>query len=1116
MSFTHLQIRSGYSLMNSTITIDKLVEQAKKLQFDALALTDESVLYGAIPFYKACKKAGIQPIIGMVIHVASTNIKEPCIVLAKNNTGYEQLIALSTKIQTKEEKTITKEELMEFTGGLIGILPVFGSSFAEPLLTPDFKKVEEMLNIWTAIFEENSFYLGVQDHGIGTEYRLNQMVKHYQDAYPCMAVAIQDVRYLDNTGIKAFSCFQTMAKGEKWKSQYIREEDRNKYLRSSTEMEQLFSDWPEVLLETKHIQEQCQVEIDFSTRKLPSYPVPDEEDSTSYLRRLCEEQLQQKYPIITDFVRKRFEKELKTIDSMGYSDYFLIVWDFIKYAKGKNIFVGPGRGSSAGSLIAYILDITEVDPLEHHLLFERFLNPERISMPDIDVDFSDHRRDEVIDYVRNKYGYDHVAQIITFGTFAPRSLIRELLKTLGIDSHDAAFILQYIPLQNRQSLRKIIGESSELKEAIRQSPSIKLLFSIAVKLEGLPRHISTHAAGVVISDEPLTNHVPLTIGTNETSLTQYAMDQLEAIGLLKFDFLGLRNLSVLEQIVNSIAQVENQSISLKDIPIDDKKTFQILQKGLTNGVFQLESQGMKQVLKNLKPTAFSDIVAVNALYRPGPMDFIPTYIKRKHGEEKTVYPHTDLQSILKETYGVLIYQEQIMQIAHQIAGFTLGEADILRRAVSKKKEELIQSQKEKFIHGCMANGYTKEIGEKLFAWIVRFSNYGFPKSHAVAYSKISYQLAYLKAHYPASFFAEVLSTIGNQQEKLLPYIKEMKSFQLQILPPSINHSFTNYTVENGNIRMGLLAIKGIGIQTIKEIIQTRKGIPFKGLFDFCLRIPNKILKRSLLETLIMAGAFDEIHANRASLLATIDKAIVQGELFKEFREQPSLFPEQMKAAEEYVNMEDFSPFKKLSDEKELLGMYVSEHPFKKVRPQLANKGYITLQETPKFIGNRQMKTIAIAQAIKKIRTKRGDPMAFLTIADETEEMDAVLFPDMYREINRWLREESVLDITGKIEQRNNQLQWIINKAEPVSKDELIQTYSSRLFIKWRKDVDEEKAAQFIRKIAKKYPGDATVLIYHERKQKTYQLKYVFLNPTDACLSELKSNFGDKAVVLMSK
>jgi DNA polymerase-3 subunit alpha len=778
--------------------------------------------------------------------------------------------------------------------------------------------------------------------------------------------------------------------------------------------------------------------------------------------------------------------------------------------------VGPGRGSSAGSIVAYLLGITAVDPIKYQLLFERFLNPERQTMPDIDIDFSDERRDEVIEYVRGKYGAAHVAQIITFGTFAARSIIRELIKTLEVSPEDARYILKELPIQQGNTITQMVQATPELSDYIKQSPKLRLLFSIAIRLEGIPRHISTHAAGVVISESPLIEHVPLTTGNGETALTQYAMNDLEAVGLLKMDFLGLKNLSLLERVTKSIRSTVDRHFSLENIPVNDEKTFAMLREGRANGVFQLESQGMQRVLKELKPTSFEDIVAVNALYRPGPMDFIPNYIDRKHGKEALQYPHPDLRPILEKTFGVLVYQEQIMQIAKEIAGYSLGKADILRRAVSKKNQQVMAEEKDAFIQGCLDNGYDKKVAAEIFSWVVRFSNYGFPRSHAVAYSMISYQLSYLKAHYPANFFAEILSAARNQQDKINLYIKEMTESNMTLLPPSINQSYGKYTVEGQHVRMGLHSIKGIGRDTLFEIIHARKDGLYRNLFDFCLRVSNKVVKRGTIESLILAGAFDSLQPNRASLLASIDQAMEQGDLFKEFSDQSSLFHNQIELEENYVDIEDFTIMKKLQDEKELLGMYISSHPLKNYRELLRRNGYISISDTELLIGKKNINGAVIIQEIKQIRTKRGEQMAFLTLADENMTMDAVLFPDLYREVKRWLEADMLVFVNGKIEKRNNKMQWVIAALKPFAEEELRQNPERTIFIKSTSETNAT-ALRSILSVASQYPGDIPIILYDEEKKQSYKLASdYFLHPSGEALQQLYRFFGKENVVMQKR
>ncbi|HLR40535.1 MAG TPA: DNA polymerase III subunit alpha [Virgibacillus sp.] len=1114
MSFTHLQVRSGFSLMNSTITIEKLVQKADELQFEALALTDEHVLNGAVPFYKACRKYGIKPIIGMVVNTMHEEQEmESCILLAKNNNGYQNLIELSTHIQMGKKGWVERETLSTFSADLLCILPTT-NRLAELLNITSHDGAAAYVHNWQAMFSQGDFYLGIQDHGLDSERRIHKSLKIFHQTQRVPVVAINDVRYIGAQDDIAYDCLQAMKQGNRWPLKITDPAIKQRHLRSTEEMNQLFGTfWPEVIEETNKINEKCNVSFDFESQWMPTYPVPDQTDAHTFLTEKCWRFVKEKYDVITKEISNRLDYELSVIASMQFSDYFLIVWDFVAYAKANNILVGPGRGSAAGSIVAYVLGITDVDPIKYGLLFERFLNPERVTMPDIDIDFSDHRRDEVIAYVRNKYGEDHVAQIITFGTYAARSVIRELIKTIDVDQQDAYFILNHIPAQAQKSIVEYVNEADELKQYIKQSEKLKILFTIATKLEGLPRHVSTHAAGVVISEKPLVEHVPLTIGTNETNLTQFSMNELEAIGLLKMDFLGLRNLTLLEKIIRSVKFSVNKTISLDKLPENDEKTLKLLQKGKTNGIFQLESNGMKQVLTNLKPTTFEDIVAVNALYRPGPMAYIPVYIDRKYNREKITYPHPDLMPILEKTYGVLIYQEQIMQIAHQIAGFTLGEADILRRAVSKKDQAVMDEQKEAFIHGCVQNGYERKVAKQMFAWIVKFSNYGFNRSHAVAYSKISYQLAYLKAHYPISFFAELLSSVANQPEKVVLYMKEAKELQLQTVPPSINKSYGKYSVERNAIRMGLLSIKGIGTQVVKEIIRVRNEKPFKNLFDFCLRISLKVVNRKSIELLIMAGAFDETHQNRASLLASIDPAMEQGELFREFNDQSSLFRDTIELQAAYVDVDDFSQMKKLADEKELLGIYVSNHPLKNYRDKLRTSGYVTMTGAQTLIGKNKVKSAAIIQSIKTIRTKRGDPMAFLTIGDETTDMEAVVFPELYRQQGRSLEEEMMVFITGKIEARNNGVQWLLSEINPFDETKLNANQKQRLFIKLTATSGEE-ALNWLRSLAAEYPGNTPIIIYHEESKQTYQLAgNYFLQPNQACMQALRNYFGEKRVVL---
>ncbi|WP_226036436.1 DNA polymerase III subunit alpha [Aquibacillus saliphilus] len=1112
MGFTHLQIRSGYSLLKSSVMIDKLVNRSKQLGFKSLALTDEQVMHGAVSFYKACQNNDIKPVLGMTVQLEDENKSaETCILLAENNQGYQNLLKLSTHIQLQEKSNIDKGDINLYLPGLILILPIYQPAIVKLVMNDREKALDHILG-WKNLVPGNNFYVGIENNP-QMEKSFMEIIKSFCEFQNIQATALGDVRYINSTDKEAYECLQVIREGAKWDTNK-QMPVKNQHLCSEQEMESFFAKlWPELVKESEKISERCNVELNLDERMIPSYPVPTGKTAYNYLENLCFNQLSSTYKVEKKSAEKRLNYELEIIKSMDFSDYFLIVWDFIQFSKKQNIMVGPGRGSAAGSIVAYLLGITNVDPIKYGLLFERFLNPERVTMPDIDIDFSDHRRDEVIQYVRDKYGAEHVAQIITFGTFAARSLLRELIKTMDIDQQDAAFILKEIPTQTSKNIVDSVKSSSALTDYVRQSSKLQELFKIAAKLEGLPRHISTHAAGVIISQKRLVEHVPLISSGNDIYLTQFAMKELEAIGLLKMDFLGLRNLTLLERIINSIKLTKNRIITIGDIPFNDQKTLSLLQKGKTNGVFQLESQGMQRVLTDLKPTDFEDVVAVNALYRPGPMDYIPVYVNRKHNREPITYPHQDLKPILEKTYGVLVYQEQIMQIASKMAGYTLGQADILRRAVSKKQSEVMHQQQNEFIQGCIKNGYNQSVAEEIFAWIVRFSNYGFNRSHAVAYSMISYQLAYLKTHYPAEFLAEILTSVSSQQEKVRLYMREAKEFNIKVLSPSLNKSFGKFTVENGDIRMGLLTIKGVGHQQLKEIIRIRKDGPFKHLFDFCLRVPLKMINRQVIESLILAGAFDETNLNRASLLATIDQAIEQGELFREFEDQPTFFQNDIELDASYVDTEPFSKMKQLAFEKELLGVYMSSHPLSEYRDKIRARGILGLSELKRNIGQNNMRTSAVIQGIKSIRTKRGDPMAFLTLGDESDEMEAVLFPELYRSVHRWLKEEALVFVKGKVEKRNERIQLLISELSPFEEEQLATSATSQLFVKIINDKDQEVLDK-IKQIANKFPGDTSVIIYHKQKQATYQLSSsYYIKPNQQCLREFYKLFGEKNVAL---
>lgn len=850
MAFVHLHIHSEYSLLKGVCRINELVAEAKAQQYKAIALTDMNVLYGVIPFYKACLKENIKPIIGMELHIIkqeSRDIKvNEVLLIAKNERGYENLLKLSTEANMEKFRVqgVEKETLFQHTEGLILILNFDRSDVVEQILYGKEEEGSHLLHEYETYFDD--VYVEIQAHS-KEEFAELQRVAEFAKKHRTPLVATNHVHFLKKNHHVVYNVVNAIREGES----LVESEQKalHYYLKNEQEMNQIFAKYEEAIANTEKIAESCEVRIQLGRQLLPKYPIPTNEDANTYLRKICEEGLKRRYEIVDEKIKNRLNYELSVIEKMNFANYFLIVWDFMKYAHENKLITGPGRGSAAGSLVAYVLQITDVDPIRYHLLFERFLNPERVTMPDIDIDFCDHRREEVIEYVVNKYGKDHVAQIVTFGTLAAKSAIRDVGRVLNIEPSFVDKIAKMIPSTPGVKLEEVLKENKQLNELANRSEEAKQLLSLAIMIEGLPRHTSIHAAGVVISDEPLTKYTPLQTGQMNIYHTQFSMEVLEEIGLLKMDFLGLRNLTLIEQIINFINQYEDETFQLDDIKENDEKTYRLLSQGETTGIFQLESEGMRRVLTHLKPTEFEDIVAVNALYRPGPMDFIPDFIERKHGKRKVTYPHPSLEPILKGTYGVIVYQEQIMQIAAKMAGFSLGEADLLRRAISKKNEAILEKERNHFIKGACENGYSVEEATNVYNMIVKFANYGFNRSHAVAYSMISYQLAYLKANYPFAFYASLLSSVIFHQEKLQQYIAEAKKFNIPILPPSINKSMSHFSIENRAIRFGFAPIRYLGQRASDEIIRSREAGPYTNILDFCKRINLKVVTKRAIESL---------------------------------------------------------------------------------------------------------------------------------------------------------------------------------------------------------------------------------------------------------------------------
>jgi DNA polymerase III subunit alpha len=1118
MSFVHLQVSSAYSLLSSTVSISSLVKKASKLGFQSLAITDKNVMYGVIPFYKACIEENIKPIIGLTIDVAlSGEDSAPLVLLAKDYAGYENLVKISSVVGTKTPGGIPMKWLKGYGKGLIAITPGLEGEIEQLLLQDQMEKAREAARTYQNIFGKENFFFSLQNHGLQKQQELRPLLHQLSKEMEVQTVATNNVQFLEKEDEFALECLLAIRDGVKLsEEERVRVESEEYFLKTNEEMVELFSDDVDALENTLSIAKKCNVTIPLHQQLLPKYPLPLHTDSSEVLKETCFKGLKDRVKTPSNDYFKRLQYELDIISRMGFNDYFLIVWDFMKYARERGILTGPGRGSAAGSLVAYVLRITDVDPIEHGLLFERFLNPERVTMPDIDIDFPDHRRDEVIEYVVKKYGKLHVAQIITFGTLAAKASLRDTARVFGLNTKEQEQLSKLIPSKPGISLEEAYKESEGLRRFVEASEPHEKIFRTALKLEGLPRHTSTHAAGVVISESPLVNLIPIQESGSGVYLTQYSMDILEEIGLLKMDFLGLRNLSILERIVQNVKKGTNGKFSLENISMEDDKTFQLLGKGSTNGIFQLESEGMKNVLMKLKPSTFEDIVAVNALYRPGPMENIPLYIKRKHGQETVSYPHPNLESILQKTYGVIVYQEQIMQIASEMAGFSLGEADLLRRAVGKKKKEILDEQRKHFIKGAQEKGYTLEIANGIYNLIVQFANYGFNRSHAVAYSMIAYQLAYLKAHYPEHFLASLLtSVIGNDVKGAL-YIRELAQHNIEILPPSINNSHFAFTVEGEKgIRYSLASIKGVGAAALREIFQARRKKPFSDLFDFCLRVSQKAVNRKTLEALIFSGAFDEFGEDRAVLLSSLDVAIEHVELVNPDEENHDLFDEEeaFLLKPKYVEAENLELATKLQYEKQVLGVYLSDHPSASYRALFrhANATFTAdLQgKSPKVIVG------GYITSLKTIRTKKGEVMAFLEISDESGEIEAVVFPSVYRKYMNKVGEGTIQLFEGKLEVRNGKLQLIVNVVASI--EELTAQFKNndrKLFLKIERSQDIQLIMTKVRKVIQKYKGDQPIIVYYELENKGFQLpSSLWINANGGALEELKSFLGEANVVL---
>ncbi|MCX6785336.1 MAG: DNA polymerase III subunit alpha [Candidatus Komeilibacteria bacterium] len=1037
--FVHLHNHSHYSLLDGLPKIPELVKKAKKFGMSAVALTDHGSMYGVIEFYQECKKAGIKPIIGMEAYLAPKSRhdkqgrldNEPfhLVLLAKNQQGYQNLLKLTTFAHLEGfyyKPRIDWQLLEQYHEGLIGLSACLQGQIPKAITNGDLNQARELVQKYQNLFGQDNFYLEVQYHpNIPQQQIINEQLAKFSEEFNIPVVATNDTHYLNPEDAEAqdlLLCIQTKKKQSDTDRLTMLGED---FSFSSPERMQAAFNWlPRALENTLKIAEDCNVKIELNKILLPHFAVPDGETPESYLTKLCALGLSKRYgQNITEEITDRLNYELSVISKTGFASYFLIVQDFVNWAKTNNIVVGPGRGSAAGSIVSYLTNITNIDPLKFNLLFERFLNPERISMPDIDLDFADTKRNEVIDYVTQKYGKNQVSQIITFGTMAARAAVRDVGRSLGLSYSYCDRLAKEIPMF--MTLDEALKKSPELKKIYEEDPQAKNLIEFSKKLEGVARHASTHACGVLITPDDLSNHVPLQYASSDdqTVVSQYSLHPIESLGLLKMDFLGLKNLTIIETALEIMEKTEGRKINIDQIPITDQKTFKLLQKGQTTGVFQLESSGMRRYLIQLEPSDIEDIIVMISLYRPGPMELIPDYISGKKGTRTVTYLHPKLKAILEKTYGIAVYQEQIMEIARELAGFSYAEADVLRKAVGKKIKSLLEEQEEKMIGGMIKNGVTKSVAKKIWEYILPFARYGFNRAHAASYAMISYQTAYLKANYPTQLMAALLTADQENTDRVALEIAECEKMGIAVLPPDINESYTIFTMvvseetkKEPRIRFGLRAIKNVGEHLTKAIIHERKqNGPFKTLEDFLLRIQDKDLNKKSLESLIKAGALDKL-GDRAAMLFNIEKLLKFGKKTNIEGNQSDLFAGSAINNVPVLKLEAAPPISKqvrLAWERELLGIYLSEHPLADFRHLLPADRHLTSQLGTMGSGS-CVKLAGIIQKLQRVITRTGKPMVFATLTDETGSVEVLVFPTVLeKNQNQWAEDQIIL-INGKL------------------------------------------------------------------------------------------------------
>jgi len=1146
--FVHLHNHSHYSLLDGACRIDDLIKGAVENNMSAVALTDHGVMFGAIEFYKKAEKAGIKPIIGMEAYIVTKgsrlekaaqateaggkrSVYDHIVLLAKNEQGYKNLIKLCTIGHIEGfyyRPRIDTEVLRKYREGLVGLSACAGGVVSSHLIAGRHRQAYEAGEIYKDILADD-FYIEIQNHGIEAEAVVRQKAPGLAKDLGLKLICTNDVHYRKQEHALAHNIMLLIPDASSTSTpdyMQLRYQTDQAYFKSTQEMLELFKEYPEAIASTLEVAEKCNLKLQLKSNHMPQFPIPPESGVSTleeYLDKLAREGFARRYPNPDEALLQRLEHELQVIKKMGYPGYFLVVQDFIAAARRMGVTVGPGRGSAAGSVVSYALGITNVDPVKYDLLFERFLNPDRISMPDIDVDFSDDKRDRVIEYVRQKYGQDSVSQIITFGTLSSRAVLKDVGRVLGLPLSTTESITKQIPVElgKVRPLADAIDTLPELKWVKESTdPKIKTLVDVSLVLEGMNRNAGMHAAGVVIAPGNIGDYAPLYKTPTTEVMTQYNMKDLEAVGLLKMDFLGLRTLSVLDTALILIQQDHGVHIDLDALPENDAKTFEMFARGDTGGVFQFESSGMRDWLRKLKPTCISDLVAMNALYRPGPMEMIGDFIARKHGTQEIVYLHPKLELILKETYGIIVYQEQVMKIASEIGGLTLAKADLMRRAMGKKDKNLMANMKKEFVDGAVQTGTQRKLAGEIFDLIEKFASYGFNKSHSVAYSVIAYQTAYLKAHYPAEFMAATLSSEIGNTDRIVTLIDECRKMGIRVLPPDVNESGKDFSVVGSDIRFGLCAIKNVGESAIDSVIKGREAQgKFENIFDFCRRTDLRLVNKKCLESLVQAGAFDSTAGHRAQFFENLERAVAYGQALQgnALSGQSSLFEgsgSTQPHAVDYPVLMQATPWtesEKLAREKAVLGFYVSGHPLLKFEHEINEFANVHFGDLAGFSNGGTARACGIVTSVRKKIDKRNNTMAFVGLEDFSGKAECIVFADPFAKYQPFLHSDAMVMVIGKGEVNGDLLKILVNEVYPMEKVREKFTKSIILSINVN-DIQENTIVQ-LRDLMEKSKGNCScyLSVTNLAWTKKFHTRRFMIEPSDQFIAEVRKMFGPESI-----